>query len=66
MKYKNLAELKAACEAARAARAEELPYLVIDNDDTHVYQGGECVFRMDPAEVLEQALDLLAIPHEEA
>ena len=66
MRYEKLADLKAACEKARAGRAEELPYLVLDNDDTMAEQDGEPVFRMHPYEVLREALDLLGIPHEEA
>lgn len=40
--------------------------LTLDNDITHVYAAGECVFCMHPDEVLEQALDLLGVPHEPA
>jgi hypothetical protein len=40
--------------------------LWLDNDDASVYTGetGPPVFEMDPRELLEQALDLLGIPHE--
>lgn len=55
-RYTTLAELQAACRKARAERAEELPYLVIDNDRAYADQDGDCVFRMD----------LLGIPHEGA
>lgn len=41
---------------------------MIDNDDASMYDGddedGEIVFEMHPADLLEQALDLLGIPHE--
>ena len=64
-RYTTLAELQHAVTRARAA-GEEPPSLVLDNDDTFAYQDGECAFRMDPETLLEQALDLLGIPHEEA
>lgn len=38
--------------------------LMIDNDDTSVYSGGEQVFEMHPEDLLEQALNLLGIPNE--
>lgn len=45
--------------------------LMIDNDQVTVYQESapsaedhEKVFEMHPADLLEQALDLLGIPHE--
>ncbi len=66
MRYETLAELQAGVAAARKARAEELPYVVLDNDDACVYQDDDCVFRSDPYQLLRYALDLLGIPHEEA
>lgn len=40
--------------------------LMIDNDDVHVWdmREQEPMFEMHPSELLEQALDLLGIPHE--
>lgn len=38
--------------------------LMLDNDSTSVYAGDDNVFEMHPNDVLEQALDLLGIPHE--
>lgn len=63
MKYRTLAQLVAAVKAGRATGV-----LAVGNDDTFLYDGDpgeeECVFRMDPGELLEQALDLLGIAHE--
>jgi hypothetical protein len=59
--YKTLAELQ---QAVRAGEVTEP--LVLDNDETAAYQGEECVFRMDPDTLLEQALDMLGIAHEPA
>jgi hypothetical protein len=64
VKYKTLAELKAAVDAGEVAGT-----LTVDNDDTYFYtdgDDGDCVFRMHPADLTGQALDLLGIPHEEA
>jgi hypothetical protein len=63
--YQTLAQLQHACDLART-KGQEPPVLTLDNDDAHAYQGGECVFRMHPADVMEQALNLLRIPHQEA
>lgn len=38
--------------------------LMIDNDVTGLYQDDVKVFEMHPDDLLEQALDLLGIPHE--
>jgi hypothetical protein len=65
VKYKTLRELQHACDLARA-KGQEPPELTVDNDETFAYADDECVFRMDPQTLLEQALDLLGIPHEEA
>jgi hypothetical protein len=65
VKYKNLAELADGSTRTRAEGGEP-PVLTVDNDDTQAYEGGECVFRMHPDQVLEQALDLLGIEHGEA
>ena len=47
-------------------RGEISDPLMIDNDSTFVYQesGDSDVFEMHPHDLLEQALDLLGIPHE--
>ena len=73
MKYKTLAELKAAYESGELPREDAL---VIDNDCTTVYQGRhdggphsvlEEVFDGGPPSVLlEEALSLLGIPWEPA
>ena len=52
-------------ELRDAYAAGELPEpLMLDNDDTSVYRGDEKVFSAHPDQVLEDALDLLGIPHE--
>ncbi|HEY6493282.1 MAG TPA: hypothetical protein VIZ43_08420 [Trebonia sp.] len=59
MKYPDLASL------VQAVKDGELTgTLEIDNDATYVYAGDEKVFELDPAELLEQALDLLGVRHE--
>lgn len=63
MKCTTLAELQYAVTHARA-RGEEPPVLTLDNDEVYAYQGAECVFRSHPDILLEQALDLLGIPHQ--
>jgi hypothetical protein len=61
--YATLEELQKAYKGARLGES-----LQLDNDTTHVYAGpdddAECVFEMHPAELLEQALNLLHIPWE--
>jgi hypothetical protein len=64
MRYGTLAELKRACDRARAA-GEEAPVLTLDNDDAFAYAGDECMRNTHSSQVTEQALDLLGIPHEE-
>lgn len=61
MRYKTLAELVAAVRSG-----EVLGTLVIDNDETFLYEGDECVFRMAPDQLLDEALDMLSVPHEPA
>jgi hypothetical protein len=39
--------------------------LTVDNDSTYVYTDNGVEFEMHPADLLEQALDLLGIPHQE-
>lgn len=71
MKYKTLADLVNAYHAKELTR--ETAMLTIDNDNVHVtfhaaddpdWLRAENVFEMDPLDLLEQALDLLGIPHE--
>jgi hypothetical protein len=67
LKYETLAELRAAFKSGELDREQDR--LVVDNDSAHVYvedeqgrdvkvyQGGT------PEELLDEALDLLRIPH---
>lgn len=61
MKCATLAELVAAYR-----KGEVTAPLMIDNDNMAVYDEATDtdVFEMDPHDVMEQALDLLGIPHE--
>lgn len=64
-RYDTLGQLRGAIELGHLKGA----VLMIDNDVTSMYVGdedsaGECVFEMHPADLLEQALNLLGIPHE--
>lgn len=61
MKYKSLAALKAAYESGELSR--DVP-LVLDNDCSHVYVGGEKVYDGGGYELREEALTLLGIPWE--
>jgi hypothetical protein len=65
MKYATLADLKAAYDSGELSRANSL---VLDNDYVAVYDtGGGAVYEGDgPAALIEEALDLLGIPHENA
>lgn len=59
-------------ELVDAIKEGELPAdatLTIDNDETSMYvdvgpNDYQCVFRMHPGELTEQALDLLGVRHE--
>jgi hypothetical protein len=72
MQYKTLAEFKIFCDRERAV-GHEPPTLMIDNDDTAAHDDdllndGEDsvrVFEMHPVQLLEEALDLLGIPHDQ-
>jgi hypothetical protein len=55
----NLQELAAAYQAGTVTAP-----LMLDNDQTTVYQGDDEVFEMHPADLIEQALTLLGIPWE--
>lgn len=59
MKYDTLKQL---ADAYLAGDVKAL--LMLDNDATAVYDEEERVFEMHPADVLDQALSLLGIPHE--
>lgn len=60
MKYKTLAELKAAYDAKEITEP-----VMLDNDCSFAYEGSEKVFDGGgPEELLREALDLLGIPNE--
>lgn len=59
--YETLQDLVAAVRSGEITGT-----LTIDNDETFMYSGDQCVFRMAPDELLEQALDMLSVPHEPA
>lgn len=62
MKYKTLAELKAAF-ASGALADDGQTLLVVDNDCSHLYVDDECVYRGGgPEELIFEALELLGIP----
>lgn len=61
-KYKTLAELKAAYEKGELDRGASP--LVLDNDNSTVYDDEECVYRGPGYEIREEALTLLGIPWE--
>lgn len=70
LKYKTLADLKAAYDSGELSRG---CWMTLDNDTTPVYlrpdeeDMGECVFDGgSPEQLLEQALTLLGIPWESA
>lgn len=54
--YETLADLVAAVREGKVTAP-----LRLDNDNASVYEGDEKVFEMHPAELLEQALDLLQV-----
>ena len=56
--------LKSLQEARQAGKVPAAATIVLDDDDTFVYVGTGNVFSMHPAQLLEEALDLLGIPHE--
>lgn len=68
MPYKTLAELVDAYKTGRIARHDPL---WLDNDRASVYVSdadgeatGPPVFTMHPGQILEEALNLLGVPHE--
>jgi hypothetical protein len=62
VRYETLADLKGAYERGEVSDLDSV--MAVDNDSCRVRAGGSVVFDMHPATVLEQALDLLEIPHE--
>ena len=63
-KYDTLGQLRGAIELGHVKDV----VLWIDNDHTYAMAGdgddAEEIFEMHPADLIEQALDLLGIPHE--
>ncbi|RLB28208.1 MAG: hypothetical protein DRG87_09820 [Deltaproteobacteria bacterium] len=67
MKYKSLKELKEALDKGEIqANPANGDCLIVDSDSIYFYLDDECVFRMHPSDLLEEALDLLGIPWENA
>jgi hypothetical protein len=67
MKYKTLMELKKALDKGEIQlNPEGGDCLIVDSDSTYFYLDDECVFRMHPSDLLEEALNLLGIPWENA
>ena len=67
MKYKTLRELKEALDKGEIhLNPEGGDCLFLESDSTYFYIEDECVFRMHPSDLLEEALDLLGIPWEPA
>jgi hypothetical protein len=65
-KYPTLKSLQEAFKAGEIPADPEYgdPALMLDNDTAGVYVGDEKVFEMHPELILEEALDLLGIPHD--
>jgi len=62
-KYKTIKELKEAIDKGEInLDPERGDFLTLENDITYFYVDDECVFRMHPSELIEEALDLLGIP----
>jgi len=62
-KYKTLKELKEALDDGEInLDPERGDWLTVESDITYFYVDDECVFRMHPSDLLEEALDLLGIP----
>ena len=63
MKYKTLKELKEALDRGDIkVDPESGDGLTLESDITCFYVEDECVFRMHPSDLIEEALDLLGIP----
>lgn len=72
-KYKTLKDLKVALDSGELKLKAPRDRLVIDNDVCFLYLHSEededdatCVFRLHPADLLEQALELMGIPWDNA
>ena len=62
-RYKTLKELKEALDNGEIELDPERgDYLTVESDSTYFYLDDECVFRMHPTDLIEEALDLLGIP----
>ena len=67
MKYKTLKELKKAIDQGEIQlNPEGGDCLLVDADSTYFYLDDEVVFRMHRSDLLEEALNLLGIPWENA
>ena len=63
MIYTTLKELKEALDKGEIQLDPERgEYLTLESDITYLYVDDECVFRMHPSDLIEEALDLLGIP----
>jgi len=63
MIYTTLKELKEALDEGEIKLDPERgEYLTLESDITYLYVDDECVFRMHPSDLIEEALDLLGIP----
>ncbi len=62
-KFKTLKELKEPLDKGEIElNPESGDGLTLESDITYFYVDDECVFRMHPSDLLEEALDLLGIP----
>jgi len=62
MKYKTLKELKEALDRGEIEiEPERGDGLTLESDITYFYVDDECVFRIHPSNLIEEALDLLGI-----
>jgi len=63
MKFKTLKELKEALDKREIEiDPESGDGLTLESDIAYFYVDDECVFRMHPSDLIEEALDLLGIP----
>ncbi len=62
-RYITLKELKEALDKGEIkSNPESGDCLTLESDITCFYADDECVFRMHPSDLIEEALDLLGIP----
>ena len=67
MKYRTLNELREALDKGEIKlNPQSGDGLTLESDIAYFYVDDECVFRMNPSDLLEEALDLLGIPWESA